>query len=85
MLRKELASIHLKAKDLLQNAPYDGNPRQPMDFEMLLQLDDRLLRRILKIPELKEKEFEAPQKEQHAVGNTLDKPLPELALIPKEP
>ena len=81
VLRKELASIHLKAKDLLQNPPYNVNPRDPMDLEMLLQLDDRLLRKILKIPELTEKNFEAPSKEQHAKGNALDKPLSELALL----
>ena len=85
MLRKELASIHLKAKDLLQNPPYNVNPRDPMDLEMLLQLDDRLLRKILNIPELTEKNFEAPRKEQQAEGNALDKPLSELALIPEGP
>jgi hypothetical protein len=58
VLRGELASIHLKAKALLGNHPYNfeqSQPpsynfeqRQPLDVEMLLQLDDRLLRRILK-------------------------------------
>jgi len=79
VLRGELASFHLKAKALLGNRPYNFEQRQPpsdnfeqrqpLDVEMLLQLDDRLLRRILNIPEaMTEKELEALRSENQAEG-----------------
>jgi hypothetical protein len=82
VLRGELASIHLKAKALLGNHPYNFEQRQPpsynfeqrqpLDVEMLLQLDDRLLRRILNIPaEMTEKELEALRSEEQAEGHPL--------------
>ena len=75
-LRRELASIHLKAKDLLKNPPHNIKQGQPMDVATLMQLDNRLLRRILKIAELKEKDIEAMRSEQQAKVNA-------LALIPE--
>ena len=69
VLRGELASIHLKAKALLGNRPYNFDQRQPLDVEMLLQLDDRLLRRILGVPTaITEKELRS---EEQAEGNPL--------------
>ena len=69
VLRGELASIHLKAKALLGNHPYNFEQRQPLDVEMLLQLDDRLLRRILGVPTaITEKELRS---EEQAEGNPL--------------
>ena len=82
VLRGELASIHVKAKDLLGNGPYNFNQRQPpsppsydfeqrqpLDVEMLLQLDDRLLRRILNVPAaMTEEELEVLKSEAQAEG-----------------
>ena len=66
-----MAFIYLKAKDLLKNPPHEFMQGQAPDVEMLLQLDDRLLRRILNIPELKEKDIEATISEQQSGGNAL--------------
>lgn len=75
VVREELTSIHLKVKDLLNNPPYNNKQRQPTDLEMLLQLDDRLLRRILNIPELTEMDLEVLRSEEQSEANALDQPL----------
>jgi len=92
-LREELASIHLKAKDLLENPPNKKrrqpmeveNPqapnkqRQSMDFEMLMKLDNCILRRILNVPELTEKSLKDLSSGQQHEDRALDNLCPNSA------
>lgn len=94
-LREELASIHLKAKDLLENPPNNkqrqpmdvenhhapNKQRQPVDFETLLKLDDRILRRILDVPELTEKSLKALSSGRQAEDKALDNRCPNSAFF----
>ncbi|KDR65390.1 hypothetical protein GALMADRAFT_148734 [Galerina marginata CBS 339.88] len=73
-LREELGSIHSKAKYLLEKPSYSVKQSKPIDVEALLKLDDRILRRILNVPELTERDLEAfrsKQTEENIVSKEL--------------